>query len=114
VGRAAVAAMTGDEDILKGMSQYHSELRLVLMTPLETLTPKRRELLRQGIATEVEWDPTAADYYRRVTDALDRLPDGQLEVRPNYGEVPESELTDAELVDLALDFFGIVGSIGLG
>ena len=96
--------MTGDEDIPKGMSQYHSELRLVLMTPLETLTPKRRELLRQGIATEVEWDPTAADYYRRVT----------LEVRPNYGEVPESELTDAELVDLALDFFGIVGSIGLG
>lgn len=73
--------------------------------PAIQLTHSRRLLLTGAVARESSWTTEDAE---RVIDALGRVADGPLDVREDYqSEVEQAKWTDAEVIDAALDYFGL-------
>lgn len=68
------------------------------------LTGERRLALVGALAKEKGWDTSDAE---RVIDALYVVTDGPLLIRDDYQDMAARDWTDAEVIDAALDYFGL-------
>ena len=67
------------------------------------LHPKSAARLKEAVRGEQTLSGLGPEW-QRTLDAIDRNPDLE-QIRPDYGELPEDQWTDAELVDGADEFF---------
>lgn len=68
------------------------------------LTGERRLALVGALAKEKGWDTKDAE---RVIDALYVVEDGPLVVRDDYQDLAQKDWSNEEVIDAALDYFGL-------